>query len=52
MSLMMHSLPFMVGAIVQAKGVTTLQPIILAFLCVMFGIWLLFPRLPKHSHQS
>ncbi|KAL9127218.1 MAG: hypothetical protein Q9217_003856 [Psora testacea] len=45
-------LPFLVGAIVQAKGVTTLQPIILAFLCVLLGIWLLFPRIPEHQHQG
>lgn len=41
----------MVGAIVQAKGVSTLQPIILAFLVVLLGIWLLFPRAPKHQHE-
>ena len=42
----------MVGAIAQAKGVATLQPIILAILCVLLGIWLLFPRLPKHRHSG
>jgi len=45
-------LPFAVGAIVQARGVQTLQPIILAALCVLLGTWLLLPRVPKHPHQA
>ena len=43
-------LPFAVGAIAQAKGVSTLQPIILALLVVLGGIWLCLPRIPKHLH--
>jgi len=39
--------PFAVGAIAQAKGVQVLQPIILALLVVLFGIWMLIPTLPK-----
>ncbi|KAH6695079.1 major facilitator superfamily domain-containing protein [Plectosphaerella plurivora] len=40
-------LPFAVGAIAQAKGVQVLQPIILAFLVVLLGLWLCLPRLGK-----
>ncbi|RBR17404.1 hypothetical protein FVER53590_11899 [Fusarium verticillioides] len=39
-------LPFAVGAIAQARGVQTLQPIVLA-ICVVLGcLWLLLPRRP------
>ncbi|KAH6968935.1 major facilitator superfamily domain-containing protein [Fusarium avenaceum] len=40
-------LPFAVGAIAQARGVKTLQPIILAFLTALLGLWLCLPRLGK-----
>jgi fucose permease len=40
-------LPFAVGALAQAKGVQVLQPIILAFLAVLLGLWLCLPRLGK-----
>ncbi|KAM0561388.1 hypothetical protein ACHAPJ_003269 [Fusarium lateritium] len=40
-------LPFAVGAIAQAKGVKTLQPIILAFLAALLGLWLCLPRIGK-----
>ncbi|CAJ0540299.1 Ff.00g074810.m01.CDS01 [Fusarium sp. VM40] len=40
-------LPFAVGAIAQVKGVQTLQPIILAFLTALLGLWLCLPRLGK-----
>ncbi|CDM31412.1 hypothetical protein DTO013E5_434 [Penicillium roqueforti] len=45
--------PFMVGAIAQAKGVTVLQPILLAMLAVALGIWATIFRLPQPevSHQ-
>ncbi|KAH7127609.1 MFS transporter [Dactylonectria macrodidyma] len=36
--------PFLVGAIAQAKGVTVLQPIILAFLALCMLLWLCLPR--------
>ena len=36
--------PFAVGAIAQAKGVGVLQPIILALIVVIAGLWLSFPR--------
>ncbi|CAI6247139.1 unnamed protein product [Periconia digitata] len=39
--------PFAVGAIAQAKGVQVLQPIILALLAVIFGLWLCLPRFHK-----
>ena len=45
-------LPFAVGAIANARGVQTLQPIVLALLAVLLGIWLSLPRIPKHLHQS
>ncbi len=45
-------LPFAVGAIAQARGVKTLQPIVLALLVVLLGIWLCLPKIPKHLHQS
>ncbi len=45
-------LPFAVGAIANARGVQTLQPIILALLVLLLGIWLSLPRIPKHLHQS
>ncbi|KAF4450310.1 hypothetical protein F53441_6593 [Fusarium austroafricanum] len=40
-------LPFAVGAIAQAKGVKTLQPIILAFLAALLALWLCLPRIGK-----
>ena len=39
--------PFIVGAIAQAKGVKVLQPIILALIVVIAGVWLCFPRKPR-----
>ena len=45
-------LPFAVGAIANAKGVQTLQPIVLALLALLLGVWLSLPRIPKHLHQS
>ncbi|KAJ5151891.1 MFS general substrate transporter [Penicillium capsulatum] len=45
--------PFMIGAIAQAKGVTVLQPILLAMLAVALGIWSLLRWIPRvaASHQ-
>ncbi|KAF2869795.1 major facilitator superfamily domain-containing protein [Massariosphaeria phaeospora] len=40
-------LPFAVGAIAQAKGVQVLQPIILAFLGVILGLWFCLPRIHR-----
>ncbi|KAF4124520.1 Major Facilitator Superfamily [Geosmithia morbida] len=40
-------LPFAVGAIAQARGVQILQPIILAFLAMLLGVWLCLPRIGK-----
>lgn len=39
--------PFMIGAIAQAKGVSVLQPILLAMLVVALGMWGLLFRVPK-----
>ena len=36
-------LPFAVGAIAEAKGVQVLQPIILAFLALILGLWCILP---------
>lgn len=41
--------PFIVGAIAQAKGVQVLQPIILALLGVIWGLWLCLPRFHRKS---
>ncbi|KAJ5366226.1 hypothetical protein N7541_000167 [Penicillium brevicompactum] len=45
--------PFMIGAIAQAKGVSVLQPILLAMLAVAVGIWGTLFWLPQleTSHQ-
>lgn len=45
-------LPFAVGAIAQARGPATLQPIVLALLALLLIIWLTLPRMPKHVHQA
>ena len=45
-------LPFAVGAIANARGVQTLQPIVLALLAILLGIWLSLPRIPKHLHEG
>lgn len=45
-------MPFAVGAIVQARGVESLQPVILGFLVLLLAIWLTLPRIPRHEHQS
>lgn len=44
--------PFMVGAIAQAKGIKTLQPIILALLAVTSACWLLQPKERKENNDS
>lgn len=35
--------PFVVGAIASAKGVQVLQPVVLALLAVIFGLWCTLP---------
>jgi hypothetical protein len=44
--------PFLVGAIAQRKGVRTLQPIILALLVVIAGLWICMPRRGKNRVES
>jgi fucose permease len=44
--------PFIVGAIAQAKGVKTLQPIILALLVAISGLWPLLPRRNRKDHEE
>lgn len=41
--------PFVIGAIASSKGVKVLQPIILALLVVLLGLWLSFPRVKKRE---
>ncbi|KAJ5634247.1 hypothetical protein N7528_002089 [Penicillium herquei] len=41
--------PFLVGVIADAKGVKSLQPIILACLALCLGIWLILPKLPRRA---
>lgn len=45
-------LPFAVGAVAQAAGVQTLQPIVLGLIGVLFCIWMTLPRIPKHAHTE
>lgn len=45
-------LPFAVGAIAQAKGVKSLQPIILALLGVLLALWLSLPKIPRRAHAE
>ncbi|KAI1077269.1 MFS general substrate transporter [Whalleya microplaca] len=42
-------LPFAVGAIAQARGVQVLQPIVLALLGGILGVWVALPRLDKRK---
>lgn len=47
------ALPFAVGAIAQAKGVKTLQPIVLASCCVMTIVWLFLQQhRPKDKEEG
>lgn len=39
--------PFIIGAVASKKGVTVLQPIILALIAVIALVWLSFPRIKK-----
>lgn len=45
-------LPFGVGALAQAKGVTILQPVILAILAICLLLWLCIPAISKASGRS
>lgn len=40
-------LPFLTGILAQSQGPQVLQPIVLALLAVMLGIWFCFPRVEK-----
>lgn len=42
-------LPFAVGALAQSKGVSVLQPFVLAMLVADLGVWLCLPSLSKKS---
>ncbi|EIW78196.1 MFS general substrate transporter [Coniophora puteana RWD-64-598 SS2] len=43
-------LPFMTGAIASKAGIATLQPILVGFMAVMTGFWLLVPA-SSHRHD-
>lgn len=44
--------PYMIGAVAQVKGVSILQPILLAMLAVALGIWGALMRAPRvEVHQ-
>jgi fucose permease len=44
--------PFIVGAIAQAKGVKTLQPIILVLLAAIAGLWICLPKKKERDHED
>lgn len=44
--------PFIVGALAQAKGVRALQPVVLAILVAISGLWMLVPRKGKRSEET
>ncbi|KAB8289812.1 hypothetical protein EYC80_010445 [Monilinia laxa] len=44
--------PFVVGALVQARGVSSLQPVVLALLVVIAGLWMLVPRKGKGERNG
>lgn len=44
--------PFIVGAIAQAKGIKTLQPVILALIGAISVLWILIPRKEVKGHGS
>lgn len=47
--------PFIVGAIAQARGVESLQPVVLAVLVGLAGLWILLPtvgRKARRGHES
>ncbi|TGO62266.1 hypothetical protein BOTNAR_0116g00030 [Botryotinia narcissicola] len=43
--------PFIVGALAQAKGVKALQPVVLALLVTISGLWMLVPRKGKRDEE-
>jgi fucose permease len=44
--------PFIVGAIAQARGVKTLQPVILALLAAIAALWVCMPRTKEKGHDN
>ncbi|THV54702.1 hypothetical protein BGAL_0021g00040 [Botrytis galanthina] len=43
--------PFIVGALAQAMGVKALQPVVLALLVTISGLWMLVPRKGKRDEE-
>ncbi|QSZ30037.1 hypothetical protein DSL72_004555 [Monilinia vaccinii-corymbosi] len=43
--------PFIVGALAQAKGVSSLQPVVLALLMAISGLWMLVPRRGRRNEE-
>jgi fucose permease len=46
------ALPFAIGSLAQAKGVSILQPIILAVLAALLVLWLCFPKLDEKKDKD
>ncbi|CAD6444856.1 0ee07618-2c2c-40aa-b2d7-327a69a9ee5d [Sclerotinia trifoliorum] len=44
--------PFIVGALAQAKGVKALQPVVLALLVAISGLWMLVPNKGKRDEDN
>jgi len=46
-------LPFAIGALAQAKGVSVFQPVILAMLVIIFVLWICLPIIDEsNKHQN
>lgn len=45
-------LPFAIGAIAQARGVSVLQPVILAILILLFILWICLPAVNKADNGA
>ena len=46
------ALPFAIGSLAQTKGLSILQPIILAVLAALLVLWLCFPKLEKRKTEG
>ncbi|KAI4124035.1 MAG: hypothetical protein LQ347_005894 [Umbilicaria vellea] len=46
------ALPFIVGAIAQAKGVQVLMPIVLAMLVANLGVWMWLPNIKQQGDEQ
>jgi fucose permease len=46
------ALPFAIGSLAQAKGLSILQPVILAVLAALLVLWLCFPKVDKRKVEG